>query len=98
MSISVKISAEITLNKNLKWPKYGAKYIVSCVLFLLGWGLFGYYGIIAMAATLKMSMFSKELIIVQIGSMLSLDKYLNIPIPHNYYVVSSLLLQLSEID
>ena len=51
---------------------------MSCVIFLLGWGLFGYYGIIAMAATLKMSMFSKELIIVQIGSMLSLDKYLNI--------------------
>ena len=42
---------------------------MSCVIFLLGWGLFGYYGIIAMAATLKMSMFSKELIIVQIGSM-----------------------------
>ena len=74
--ISVNISAEITLDLNLKWPKYGNKYVLSFIVCEIGWAMFGYYGLLIMAGFFKMSLLSTEFILLQIGSIFSLSKYI----------------------
>ena len=69
----MNISSEIVLNTDLKRPKYGAKYMVSCAIFAIGWGTFNYCAIIIMAEYLDMSLLTKEFIILQVASLWSLS-------------------------
>ena len=72
----VNISCDITLNSNLKWPKYGTKYGISCIIFMIGWGLFLCNGNVIMASNFGISPCSIEVMILHAGALTGISIFL----------------------